>query len=313
MKRYLFILAAVFGFATSSKALDYETAREQAYYLTDKMAYELNLSDEQYNDAYEINLDYLLSLNSPSDIELAYLRHRNEDLKYILMDWQWRAFMAAEYLYNPVRWVSGAWYFPIYRHYTRTHYFYSRPSIYWDYRGAHARRHYTHSYYVNRRPHWNGGLRGHSHTMVGRPNNRPGGPNRFERPTGRPKIHPENRSNRGERPKISSRPNREERPKVGERPITSSRPNVSERPNRSERPNVSNSSTRRPQTGNSSFNRGNNSSRRNSGNFNRSTMRSSSRTTVSTMRSRGNDNSRSARGGNNNSRSGGNNSRNGRR
>ncbi len=216
MKRYLFTLAALLGFAISAKALDYETARNQAYYLTDKMAYELNLSDAQYNDAYEINLDYLLSLNSPRDIELAYLRHRNEDLRYILMDWQWSVFRAAEYLYNPVRWVSGAWYFPVYRYYARTHYYYSHPRIYWEYRGAHARRHHTHSYYVNRRPHWNGGMRGHDHTMVGRPNHRPNGnvnhrPNRPERPNGNVNN---NRPNRPERPNgnvNNNRPNRNER------------------------------------------------------------------------------------------------------
>ncbi len=303
MKRYLFILAAVFGFAAGAKAMDYETARNQAYYLTDKMAYELNLSDAQYNDAYEINLDYLLALNSPSDIELAYLRHRNEDLRYILMDWQWRAFMAEEYLFNPVRWVSGAWYFPIYRHYARTHFFYSHPRIYWDYRGAHARRHYAHSYYANRRPHWNGGLRGHSHTMIGRPNhrpNRPSGnvmnrpnhrPDRFDRPANRPNRPNGNIINRpNERP---NRPNGNVNNRPNERP---NRPNtnVTNRPSRNDRP--SGNVTNRPSR------------------MERPTMRSSSRTTVNTMRSNGSRNDRATRGnGHSTSRGGGHDRSSGRR
>ncbi len=266
MKRYLFILAAVFGFAAGAKAMDYETARNQAYYLTDKMAYELNLSDAQYNDAYEINLDYLLSLNSPRDMELAYLRHRNEDLRYILMEWQWRAFMAEEYLFNPVRWVSGAWYFPIYRHYARTQFFYSRPRIWHDYRGTHARRHYAHSYYANRRPHWNGGLRGHSHTMIGRPNHKPNHrPDRFDRPNNN---RPNNRPNRPGG-NVTNRPN--------QRPDRNDRPNINQRPNRNDRPSVSN----------------------------RPAMRSSSRTTVSTMRPSSSRNDRATRGnGHGNSRGG---------
>ena len=39
MKRYVMTLLLTLGFAMGAQALDYETAREQAYYLTDKMAY----------------------------------------------------------------------------------------------------------------------------------------------------------------------------------------------------------------------------------------------------------------------------------
>ena len=52
----------VLGFAVAASAMSYSQAREQALFLTDKMAYELNLTDDQYEAAYEINLDYLLSV-----------------------------------------------------------------------------------------------------------------------------------------------------------------------------------------------------------------------------------------------------------
>lgn len=179
MKRYVMTLLLTLGFAMGAQALDYETAREQAYYLTDKMAYELNLNEAQYNDAYEINLDYLLSLNSGSDINTVYLDYRNADLRYILYDWQWATFLAADYFLRPVQWYNGGWYFPVFRHYTRDYFFYDRPGIYWEYRGAHGRVHVgRQSFYTNRRPHWEGGLRGRRENMIGHPGGgRYGSPN----------------------------------------------------------------------------------------------------------------------------------------
>jgi hypothetical protein len=58
----------VLGFAVAASAMSYSQAREQALFLTDKMAYELNLTDDQYEAAYEINLDYLLSVNSDDEL-----------------------------------------------------------------------------------------------------------------------------------------------------------------------------------------------------------------------------------------------------
>lgn len=43
--------------------MTYSQAKDEALFLADKMAYELNLTDEQYEAAYEINLDYLMAVN----------------------------------------------------------------------------------------------------------------------------------------------------------------------------------------------------------------------------------------------------------
>lgn len=170
MKRYMMTLFAIFAWM-GTNAMDYETARERAYYLTDKMAYELNLNDQQYNDAYEINLDYLLSINSEADLaDARYLTYRNEDLRHILHDWQWTSFSAVDYLFRPLWWLNGGWHFPVYNYYAHSHYFYHRPRIYWDYRGGHGRFHYTLGFYHDRRPVWHGGLRGNGHHMTGHPN-----------------------------------------------------------------------------------------------------------------------------------------------
>ena len=68
MKRLITALTALITLATATNAMSYEQAREQALFLTDKMAYELNLTVEQYDAAYEVNLDYLMSVNTPDDL-----------------------------------------------------------------------------------------------------------------------------------------------------------------------------------------------------------------------------------------------------
>ncbi len=168
MKRYILTLLAAICVSTAANALDYETAREEAMYLTDKMAYELNLNEEQYEYAYEINLDYLMGLNTYNDIEGIYLTHRNADMRCILHDWQWTLFTTTKYFFRPVYWRYGSWYYPIYSYYSRGYYYYDRPRWYYSYRGAHCHDHFRNGWYTNRRPSWNGGFRGHNREFVGR-------------------------------------------------------------------------------------------------------------------------------------------------
>ena len=125
MKKYIIAMVALLGtFFTQANAMSYEQAREQALFLTDKMAYELNLDEEQYEAAYEVNLDYLLSVNTYDDVFSDYWIHRNTDLRYILLDWQYEAFCAASYFYRPLWWENGYWHFGIYARYPHRDYFY---------------------------------------------------------------------------------------------------------------------------------------------------------------------------------------------
>ena len=158
-----FILSAVFMMAVwmGVNAMSFERAQAEALYLTDKMAYELNLNDQQYNDAYEINLDYFINVDSPSDLYGVYYNHRLGDLRCILHDWQFSLLMAADYFLRPVIWRAGGWYFPIYGYYTRGYFYYSRPSVWVSYYGGHSHAYYHSGFYAQRRPVWNGGLRGH--------------------------------------------------------------------------------------------------------------------------------------------------------
>ena len=70
MKKIFLSLIAMLVLTLSANAMSYEQARQQALFLTDKMAYELNLTEEQYQAAYEINLDYLMSIYTHQIIEV---------------------------------------------------------------------------------------------------------------------------------------------------------------------------------------------------------------------------------------------------
>ena len=62
MKKMM-ILAMMMVMTISATAMSYNAAKNEALFLSDKMAYELNLTAAQYEAVYEINLDYLMSLN----------------------------------------------------------------------------------------------------------------------------------------------------------------------------------------------------------------------------------------------------------
>ena len=140
MKKFIIALVAMFTITfTTASAMSYEQARQQALFLTDKMAYELNLTDDQYEAAYEVNLDYLMGINNYDDLYGVYWRQRNLDLSYILLDWQYRAFCDATYFYRPLYWDGGYWHFGIYARYPRRDYFFfGRPHFYVSYRGDHC-------------------------------------------------------------------------------------------------------------------------------------------------------------------------------
>ena len=152
MKKLMMTLIAMVTMTVSAQAMSYEQAREQALFLTDKMAYELNLTEDQYEAAYEVNLDYLLGVESQADLYGEYWTRRNLDLSYILLDWQYSAFCAASYFYRPLYWDAGYWHFGIYARYPHRSYFYfGRPHFWYTYRGGHAwHRVGGHGYYHGR-------------------------------------------------------------------------------------------------------------------------------------------------------------------
>ncbi len=163
MKKMLMTLMAMLTITVSATAMSFEQARREALFLTDKMAYELNLTDEQYEACYEINLDYLMGVTGRADVFGVYWERRNLDMSYILLDWQWNAFLAASYFYRPLYWEAGYWHFGIYARYSHRDYFYfGTPAFYVSYRGGHAWHiHGDRGYYYGHREHFRAPRREH--------------------------------------------------------------------------------------------------------------------------------------------------------
>ena len=228
----LMMMAMLMVITVTAKALSYETARSEALFLSDKMAYELNLSPSQYEAIYEINLDYFMCVGTKLDLYGDLWKQRNYEISRVLTPFQYETFLGLKYFYRPLGWHDGRWEFRIYRVYpNRSHYMLNRPRAYTSYRGG---RHF--------RP---GGPapRPGGPGRVG-PGPRPGGPNRVApgpRPGGPDRVGPGPRSNvprdgrvapprsnnfngsaprpnemRGNGP--SQRPQQAQRPQQGQRP-----------------------------------------------------------------------------------------------
>ena len=117
MKRILFILLVVTASTTVMAGMSTSKVRKETRFLTDKMAYELDLNNPQYNDVYEINYDFIYSLRNIMDYVVRgdewalddyyeALDIRNDDLRWVLSDAQYRRFLGAEYFYRPI-YVTG--------------------------------------------------------------------------------------------------------------------------------------------------------------------------------------------------------------
>ena len=162
MKKTLTTLALIMmGLATQMFGMSLSNIRTNARFLSDRMAYELDLSPMQYDDCYEINFDYLYAINRIMDdvvygygdaIDAYYrlLDNRNEDMRFVLNTRQFAKFMKLDYFYRPVYSTGKNWTFRIYTIYSnRTFFYYDAPTGYKNYRGGHT----NSSYYTNRYKH----------------------------------------------------------------------------------------------------------------------------------------------------------------
>ena len=143
MKKMM-ILAVMMVMTISANAMSYNTAKHEALFLSDKMAYELNLTAAQYEAVYEINLDYLMSLNGHGDVFGIWWDRRNADLRFVLTPWQYDKYVALNHFYRPVAWKAGGWTFAVYAHYGRGHFYNAHPKVFVSYKGGHNRVHGSH-------------------------------------------------------------------------------------------------------------------------------------------------------------------------
>ena len=200
-------LALVVGTMTATAhPMSYSAMRNNARFLTDRMAYTLGLSTALLDDLYYINYDYICGVNDYlDDVALGYyyddymdvLRRRDIALQRLLTSAQWAALMTYDYFYRPISFVDRAWRFALYAFDHRPNYYYYRvPRHFNSYRGGHhfhgmrpvhrpSRPHSSRPSFRLERPGGNG-----SH--VGRPGN--GGTN--GRPNGAPNVGGSNRPSR---------------------------------------------------------------------------------------------------------------------
>ena len=140
MKKMM-ILAVMMVMTISANAMSYNAAKHEALFLSDKMAYELNLTAAQYEAVYEINLDYLMSLNGHADVFGIWWDRRNADLRYVLNSWQYDKYVALSHFYRPVAWKAGSWTFAVYSHYDRGRFFNAHPKVFVTYKGGNSHKH----------------------------------------------------------------------------------------------------------------------------------------------------------------------------
>lgn len=255
MKRILLILFVI-GFTASTTAMaamSNSRVRKETRFLTDKMAHELNMNTNQYNDAYEINFDFIYSVRYLMDDVVRgqewalddyyrYLDVRNDDLRWVLSDSQYRRFLQMDYFYRPIYASGGGWNFRVYITYTNhNHFYFGRPYHYRSYCGGHYRTHYNNrSYYQGR----------YNHSYYRRTNSV-----RDDR------VYQNNR--RSDFGSVSIRPNTSTRPSTATRPSTSTRPSGTSSSRRSSSSSSNRTEGDRVNTGTSTTN--SSSSRRNSG------------------------------------------------
>ena len=140
----MFTLAMMMVMTITANAMNYNAAKNEALFLSDKMAYELNLTAAQYEDVYEINLDYFLSVNGRNDILGPWWDRRNADLRYVLTAYQYDKYVTLNYFYRPVAWKAGGWTFAVYSHYDRGHFYKARPTVFVTYKGGNNHKPATH-------------------------------------------------------------------------------------------------------------------------------------------------------------------------
>ena len=149
MKKMM-ILAVMMVMTISANAMSYNAAKHEALFLSDKMAYELNLTAAQYEAVYEINLDYLMSLNGHADVFGIWWDRRNADLHFVLNSWQYDKYVALSHFYRPVAWKAGSWTFAVYTHYNRGRFYNAHPTVFVTYKGGHNRVHGSHYAHMHR-------------------------------------------------------------------------------------------------------------------------------------------------------------------
>ena len=131
------LMAVMMTIVLSAAAMPFSEARSKALFLSDKMAYELNLTESQLEAVYEINLDYMLNIDDATDMFGYLWEIRNRDLGEVLADWQYGQYLTCTWFYKPFTFNDEGWSLAIYNRYKGGLLFMNQPDLYLTYHGGH--------------------------------------------------------------------------------------------------------------------------------------------------------------------------------
>lgn len=148
LKTFLIGIMMLVSTAMVAQPMNYNAIRNNARFLTDRMAYTLGISNiALLDDIYRINYDYIYGLNEYlDDIALGYryddymdiCAERDFALRMLLGDVIWNRLIGYDYFYRPIVFSNHRWHFGIYLHdHNRDFFHYSVPRYYHEYRGGH--------------------------------------------------------------------------------------------------------------------------------------------------------------------------------
>lgn len=152
MKATRTILASILLFVCSiivnAQPMSYNAMRDNARFLTDRMAYTLGVTSAiVIDDLYRINYDYICGVNNYlDDVALGYryndymavMYERDRALQSLLGANIWARLITFDYFYRPIVFADRRWSFGIYAHDSHRNRFYCRaPRPFNDYRGGH--------------------------------------------------------------------------------------------------------------------------------------------------------------------------------
>ena len=140
----LFVMATV---TVKAQPMSYYAMRDNARFLTDRMAYTLGLTERLIDDLYMINYDYIYAVNDYLD-DIAYGYHydeymailaaRDAAIRLLLTPYQWTRFITYDYFYRPIFFQNARWWFGVYDYYPRsTRFYFGVPRHYRNYHGGH--------------------------------------------------------------------------------------------------------------------------------------------------------------------------------
>jgi hypothetical protein len=145
-------LLAVAPTASAQTKLDKKTdkaIREQARYLADKVAYEVELTKQEFADAFEINYDFLCGVHAITEQLIAkdekaitqyyvLLDQRNADLVWLMDSNEYTKFLDNLSLYRPFQLKDGQLTMRTYNNYPANKNYEGKPKRYNKYKGEHA-------------------------------------------------------------------------------------------------------------------------------------------------------------------------------